>query len=162
MDSTSFRLDGPYEGGEIEAETDFARVFESKTGVAWNKAVRGAPPEAKRYEFLRSIPRSEETGSWFYYLKNDLDGKPNGWYEYDKENAAEVEELRGQYLASNRAGRLSTRFVQSASSGFMYKVVLSSMTQQNIQTGKTRPIQRTVTGLHPQYIPHVMSSPKGL
>mmetsp|Transcript_69254 Transcript_69254/g.103010 ORF Transcript_69254/g.103010 Transcript_69254/m.103010 type:complete len:341 (-) Transcript_69254:156-1178(-) len=145
-----WKLEGPYEGGEIEAETVFARTFESKTGVAWNKAVRGAPPEAERYEFLQSVPRSRETGSWFYYLKNDLDGKPDGWYEYDEENAAEVEELFGQYQASNCAARLSTRFVQSSSSGFTYKVVLGTMTQQNTRTGKTRPIQRTVTGLPPK------------
>jgi len=143
------KLEVPHEGGETGAETAFVRIFESKTGVAWNKAVRGAPPEAERYEFLQSVPKSRETGSWFYYLKNDLDGKPDSWYKYDEENAAEVEELLWQYRASNCAGRLSMRFVQSSSSGFAYKVVLGTMTQQNTRTGKTRPIQRTVK----QYIP---------
>eukprot|EP00957_Ditylum_brightwellii_P028259 2134434-Ditylum_brightwellii.AAC.1 len=42
------------------------------------RLVQGALPEAERYKILQSIVRGEETEPWFYYLKSDLDGKPNG------------------------------------------------------------------------------------
>mmetsp|Transcript_1650 Transcript_1650/g.2572 ORF Transcript_1650/g.2572 Transcript_1650/m.2572 type:complete len:83 (-) Transcript_1650:379-627(-) len=81
-------------------------------GVEWKYAVRGVPPEAEKYEFLQSIPKSEDTAIWFYYLKNDPVVKPDGWYKYDEDNAALVEDLQGQYMASYHAGRFSTRFAQ--------------------------------------------------
>ncbi|CAB9514117.1 polymerase 2 [Seminavis robusta] len=145
-----------------DAESEFAKIFKSKTGVVWEKAVPGRQPLTGKYEYLATKKTSTDSsdddeddgdGTWFYYLQNDPDGKSDGWYQYDKKNSAEVEDLFGTYVASNKPARLSRRVVTSGSSGFQYRVDLNAMTQTNTSSGTTRPIARTVDGHFPISLP---------
>mmetsp|Transcript_30729 Transcript_30729/g.40815 ORF Transcript_30729/g.40815 Transcript_30729/m.40815 type:complete len:338 (+) Transcript_30729:73-1086(+) len=142
-------LEGPFVGGENHAEKGFSNLFKSKTGVEWAKAVRGAPPKTGKYEYLESVSKGDKDASWYYYLTLDPFGKADGWYEYDKNNANEVESLYLQYVASKHVARLSARFIHSTSSGYTYKVNLGDLTQTNTNSGKARPIKRTTTGKPP-------------
>lgn len=146
------KLDGPFEEEE-DAQAAFEKIFKSKTGVAWSNAEPGQAPKKGKYEYLATGDAATEDAKWYYYLQDDLDGKPDGWYEYDEHNSQEVEDLHGTFLASNKAMRLSRRVVTSGSSGFQYRVDLSTMQQTNTSSGTTRPIGRTDNGEPPSGIP---------
>ena len=149
------KLEGPF-SDEEEAQTIFRTIFQSKVGKDWSKAKLGTRRLNGKYEYLRTVASTSTSSSssnsiatWSYYLERDPLGKPNGWYLYDPKNSEEGEQLYSEFVASNHANRLSTRFVHSESSGFTYKVDLSKMTQANTQSGTVRPIGRTDDGNTP-------------
>lgn len=146
------KLAGPF-SDENKAEEEFAEIFKSKTGVDWSNAVAGSQPKAGNYEYLPATTFTDDKAGWFYFLKNDPMGKPDGWYPYDDDNRKEVEALYGEYRAANQPARLSQRVVTSESSGFQYKVDLQAMQQTNTHSGKIRPIQRTFDGQKPTVKP---------
>eukprot|EP00592_Proboscia_alata_P013602 CAMPEP_0194386802 /NCGR_PEP_ID=MMETSP0174-20130528/88561_1 /TAXON_ID=216777 /ORGANISM="Proboscia alata, Strain PI-D3" /LENGTH=277 /DNA_ID=CAMNT_0039176361 /DNA_START=95 /DNA_END=924 /DNA_ORIENTATION=+ len=111
------KLDGPF-ADEEEVGLKFAKQFQSKTGVQWKKAVRGASPKAGKYEYLERVDSTSKEGSWYYYLTNDPLGKCDGWYEYESQNSAEVEELYSDYYSAKKVSRLALRQIHSESSGF--------------------------------------------
>jgi len=79
---------------------------------------------------------------WKYYMDNGVDGKANGWYDYAKE-ASEHVEATYQEFKMNKAW-LTVRSIKSGH--FSYHVNFSTMSQQNLNSKKTRKIQRFVDG----------------
>eukprot|EP00586_Coscinodiscus_wailesii_P010553 CAMPEP_0172507256 /NCGR_PEP_ID=MMETSP1066-20121228/202588_1 /TAXON_ID=671091 /ORGANISM="Coscinodiscus wailesii, Strain CCMP2513" /LENGTH=338 /DNA_ID=CAMNT_0013284747 /DNA_START=211 /DNA_END=1227 /DNA_ORIENTATION=- len=152
-------MDGPFDVGT--AVRQFKATFHSKTGNVWsnNNTHRcDKDSEARvgvgKYEFMPPIIPKQHS-KWYYYLTFDPLGKPDGWYEYDRDNACQAEVLYADFEHSNRAARFSTRLVHSRSSGFTYSVNLENMTQRNTSSGTIRPIERTTNGLPPSMAPNV-------
>jgi len=145
-------MDGLF-GSEDEAKQAFEKIFKSKTDVDWDKAVEGEEAKRGKYEYVAATINQGEDAQWYYFLQHDPLGKPNGWYEYDKDNSQEAEDLYGDYLASKKATRFSKRFITSGSSGFQYIVDLLVMQQTNTSSRTTRPIRRTDNGKPRQGVP---------
>jgi len=129
------QIEGPV--NEDDAKQTFEKKFKEKSGLSW--ASRSAPPKSGKYEYMQPSASSGPAGKWQYHLTNDPMGKPDGWYDYDADNNKEVELVYQTYLANKG---MCTRFVHSESSGFTYEVNLSSLTQTNTSSRKSRPIRR--------------------
>lgn len=137
------QLNGPMELDAAVAE--FEKLFKSKTGQSWTGRVPGqVPSSAKHYTYLKTnwLARNEEDeAKWMYHLTRDPLGKPDGWYAYDDKAGAEVEELYVSYAVDGNTS-MSVRYVYAESNSFTYKVDLTSMTQTNTSSQKSRPIRR--------------------
>ena len=82
-------------------------VSERETGVVWEKAVPGSQPIAGKYEYLATKQKTgdgdDDDGTWFYYLRFDPHGKPDGWYNYDeKKKFVDVLSNRSRLLMKHR------------------------------------------------------------
>mmetsp|Transcript_55329 Transcript_55329/g.83735 ORF Transcript_55329/g.83735 Transcript_55329/m.83735 type:complete len:918 (-) Transcript_55329:210-2963(-) len=159
--SGTAKLDGPFQE-EQEAKSSFEKIFQAKTGVAWNEASPGCTGELPvdgKYEYLAPlcVERAfvDSRGTWYYYLKDDPLGKADGWYRYDDDNSQEVEELYVTFMANRQSVRLSRRVVTSESNGFEYHVNLRTMEQTNASSGTTRPIARTEDETAPTTVPTI-------
>ncbi|KAJ8603157.1 hypothetical protein CTAYLR_004590 [Chrysophaeum taylorii] len=139
------KLDGPF-GSEAEGAAVFEAKFLEKSGYEWADRKNAAGnKKIGKYEYLNAYRAAgADEASWQYYLQNDPRGQPDGWYDYDESNSAEVEEV---YASFQQNRGLSTRFVTSESSGFSYKVDLATCAQTNTSTGMERPIRRRQQGV---------------
>ena len=142
------KLEGPLPK-EAAAKARFSQIFHSKVGTKWSQASPGPTRVTGKYEYLSTRTSSNPNALWYYYLQRDPLGKPDGWHPYDANNSDEVERLYSEFVSSQHANRLSTRLVHSDSSGFTYKVELSSMKQSNTKSGTVRPIRRPDNGNPP-------------
>eukprot|EP00039_Didymoeca_costata_P015628 m.270001 g.270001 ORF g.270001 m.270001 type:complete len:350 (-) comp16261_c0_seq4:138-1187(-) len=127
---------------ESEAIERFNKVFKLKTGYTWDDKEKSSatPRTGSLYQYMVSGEAAPGNGRWQYYLQNDPDRKPNGWYNYDPAASTGVEQMYTTYI--HNPASMSVRVVQSTSSGFSYMVDLKTMNQKNTTTNKMRPIRR--------------------
>jgi predicted DNA-binding WGR domain protein len=134
-------MEGPFSAVD-EAIDAFEAKFKQKTGNKWDARDQFAVKKGK-YDLVPpdaaavSAIAGQGAMVWQYQLTNDPMGKPDGWYDYDSENGAAVEELYGD-LAQGKQAVLSVRFVTSPTSSFTYRVDLKNMQQQNTKSGTVR------------------------
>ena len=63
------KVEGPF-ANEIKVKQEFAKIFESMTGVDWKRAIPGSHLQAGKYECLLSTTSPKDsTAGWFYYLE---------------------------------------------------------------------------------------------
>jgi len=96
------------------------------TGLNW--ANRHEPTINGKYRFvLQDFAQKEEgfTGAkWQYWVDDGIDGKANGWYDYEAEASKQVERLYSEFV-TNKISNMSTRWVDSGV--WTYEVDLESM-----------------------------------
>ncbi|CAM9602980.1 unnamed protein product, partial [Laminaria digitata] len=126
--SGSCNLEGPFDDLE-EVSTLFSNKFLDKTGNQWDVddhedryIVR-----AGKYTCLRPNATQVKEETWQYWVDDNVDGKEDGWYDYDQSAAAVVEQLNTEFQTNPG---LSQRVV--ASGMWMYHVDLTQMTQTNV------------------------------
>jgi len=138
------RLQGPMEQSKLEAH--LFKVFKSKTGASWGSLKPGEKAKPGKYWLANpSIDCIDEFAVWQYRVDDGVDQKRSGWYPYDAEGVAQVEELHAEHEANKSStNSTSRRFVDSGS--FTYCIDFDALTQSNVATGTTRPIRRVLGG----------------
>lgn len=122
----------------------FEGLFKQKAGLTWEEAQTQQPVEGKyRYvqqDYGKKTKSAVNPGQWQYWVDDWVDGKEIGWYNYDDDGNAVVEQLYLEYNA-NRSW-LSQRIVKSGF--YSYLVDLPLMTQTNVEhpARKVRNIRR--------------------
>lgn len=140
-----------------DAEKTFLEKFKQKTGLKWQD--REEPYKGGNYRFIIQDFAQKQAGyanaKWQYYVDDGVDGKPEGWYDYDANGAREVEML---FHHNAQNAQLSQRLVQSGL--FTYNVDLDNMTQTNAThpSHTSRRIRRVVNGSAASSPPAVTSS----
>jgi len=85
---------------------------------------------------------------WQYFINDAVDNKINGWYDMDSNTSKMIETLRhkGGY---HTVGSTTLRNVVIPDTGsiFSYLFDFEKMIQTNLQTGRSRPIQRVATSV---------------
>ncbi|GMH37477.1 hypothetical protein BSKO_05350 [Bryopsis sp. KO-2023] len=127
---------------EVDAIDTFNSKFGDKTGSVFGddyETVEGNYVWIQRDHEARARFQDEEQASWQYYVDDFVDGKEEGWYDYDDNGAHVVEELYHEWTWNSQ---LSQRCVQSGV--WEYSVDLSRMTQTNVKhnSHKIRHIRR--------------------
>lgn len=85
------KLDGPMSASSAEARFD--KLFTAKTGYPWGTPL---PQLGGHYAHLHAPAAPPPASSaaqpmrWQYWLTADPLGKPDGWYDYDDANSAQV------------------------------------------------------------------------
>lgn len=122
----------------------FEGLFRQKVGLTWEEAQTQQPVEGK-YRFVqqdygKKTKSAVNPGQWEYWVDDGVDGKEMGWYNYDDDGNAVVEQLYLEYNA-NRSW-LGQRIVKSGF--YSYFVDLPLMTQTNVEhpARKVRQIRR--------------------
>jgi len=123
----------------------FEAKFKEKTGYDWNSHPNTFIQKPGKYCVVKTASNSfhpapsGQVVRWQYYLENDLDGKPNGWYNYTESASTIVEEC---FQHSKNNDWLDVRVVQSGA--FFYRVDYNTMSQTNVTHSNhtTRPIRR--------------------
>jgi predicted DNA-binding WGR domain protein len=125
------------------AQQVFEAKFRQKTGLSWSE--RHQPYQGGMYRFIvQDFIQKQDgyaNGQWQYYVDDGVDGKVDGWYDYDANGSVQVEILYHQHAQNPQ---LSQR--QVASGYFTYHVDLDNMTQTNTSHPgrKSRRIRRVV------------------
>jgi predicted DNA-binding WGR domain protein len=125
------------------AQQVFEAKFRQKTGLTWSE--RHQPYQGGMYRFIvQDFIQKQDgyaNGQWQYYVDDGVDGKVDGWYDYDANGSVQVEILYHQHAQNPQ---LSQR--QVASGYFTYHVDLDHMTQTNTSHPgrKSRRIRRVV------------------
>ena len=116
-------------GGLAAATKIFKKKFKDKSGLAWEK--RTEPIVGGKYRFVQQDFAQKKQGyssaKWQYWVDDGVDGKPDGWYDYDTNGSVRVEKLFAEH---SRNPDLSNRTI--ASGAFTYAVDLVNMTQTNV------------------------------
>lgn len=131
---------------EDQAVEIFAEKFKEKTGLDWEGHAESEAVEGK-YRVLKMdhVARAAKTPvKWQYYVEDGVDGKADGWYDYDDAASVIVEQLHDEWLYNRD---MSQRLV--ASGDWMYRLNLQQMQQTNSSTGKVRTIRRVVLAKGP-------------
>lgn len=119
-----------------DAIAAFKEKFLEKTGNSWDRKAAFSR-QAGLYDFmLRDYMAiaNKKKAKWQYYMDDGVDGKANGWYDYDPAAGDIVEGVYDNFLANPL--NYNIRCVQSGS--FTYQVNLSAMTQTNISHSARR------------------------
>jgi poly [ADP-ribose] polymerase 2/3/4 len=132
----------------------FENKFEDKTGLCF--ADRALQSPAGKYTNLvvdfvaKAAILNGQGGTFQYWVDDGVDGKVDGWYDYDAEAGQLVDQLHHE---SQQNPGLLTRIVTSGS--WTYIVDLSTMTQTNIThpNHSTRFIRRLAPGFLPDNSP---------
>lgn len=109
----------------------FESLFLQKTGLEWERATD--PAVHGKYRFVhQNFEAKRDVASalpvkWQYWVDDGVDGKTNGWYDYDANGAMLVEQLFFEYQNNSW---LSQRIVKSGI--YLYLVDLNTMTQTNV------------------------------
>jgi predicted DNA-binding WGR domain protein len=126
------------------AKTCFLDKFRQKTALEWDER-NNEPTVGNKYRFVTqdfSQKLNAYGGAkWEYWVDDRIDGKTDGWYEYEDAASRQVEQLFHEHSGNPN---LSVRIVQSGS--YEYSVDMSTMTQTNTQTDKARRIRRRPIG----------------
>lgn len=128
-----------------EAIECFEKKFKEKTGLDWED--RNRKPVRGKYRVIKQNYAEKRDGynsaKWQYWVDDGIDGKPNGWYDYDESGSRNVEQLYQENLHNSY---LTNRLVESGN--WTYSVDLKAMTQTNIEhpDRKSRFIRRNTTG----------------
>ncbi|CAM9988583.1 unnamed protein product, partial [Discosporangium mesarthrocarpum] len=97
----SCKLEGPFDTMEVAGDL-FAGKFREKTGNEWN--VRNEDDRyvsrKGKYECLRPNKTAVTAELWQYWVDDGVDGKADGWYDYDKEACRIVEQLHTELGAN--------------------------------------------------------------
>ncbi|XXQ37227.1 NAD(+) ADP-ribosyltransferase [Plasmodiophora brassicae] len=142
------QVSGPFSAPD-EAVSLFEKKFLDKTGHNWKEVCdrKGFAQIPGKYCLLASNPAAAVAASrqggvqWQYEVTDNVDGKVNGWYNYDAEGNDVVEELHAAlYGNQNLSAILTHRIV--ASGEYQYAIDLGNGTQRNTTTGKVRNIRR--------------------
>lgn len=131
---------------EEDAIRIFAGKFLEKTGNEWSDH-DSFELQPGKYKLLKTdyvAVANKAPVMWQYYVDDYVDGKQEGWYDYDDNASAIVEKLHDELLYNHE---LTTRLVESGS--WVYKVDLGQMRQTNTSTSKTRMIRRVVLSKGP-------------
>eukprot|EP00439_Symbiodinium_sp_Y106_P084536 s1188_g25.t4 len=131
------KLDGPF--SEREMREAFAGVFEKRTGSAWGSLKPGERVADGNF-WWQQVSAADEQALWQYYVHDGVDGKRRGWYPYEDDASALVEEMFAQHVSNDQEKRTAVRTVSSGY--FSYRIDLEAMTQENARTGKVRAIRR--------------------
>ncbi|CAM9601764.1 unnamed protein product [Ascophyllum nodosum] len=138
--SGSCKLEGPFDKLG-QASTLFSAKFKEKTGNDWDADDQEDRylVNSGKYTCLRPNAAQISATPWQYWVDDGVDGKVDGWYDYDDSAAAVVEQLHAEFQTNPG---LSQRVV--ASGAWIYHVDLSIMTQTNVSLPgrKTRHIRR--------------------
>mmetsp|Transcript_30972 Transcript_30972/g.40892 ORF Transcript_30972/g.40892 Transcript_30972/m.40892 type:complete len:895 (-) Transcript_30972:265-2949(-) len=147
---TSGQINMGYSGSDLEAaKASFKQKFKEKTGWDWENGLENFKQKKNKYNLVLRGTASQTNDAkpppgqmvmWQYYLENDKDGKPDGWYDYYPDANKSVEECYQQFLSNTW---LDVRYVQSGY--FSYKVDYNAMTQTNVthHAHTSRPIRRS-------------------
>jgi len=115
------------------ARDQFADRFKVKTGWNFYDGLDGFTPKKGKYNLVKTNKNeSEAEGSrggvvWQYFLEDDHDGKPDGWYDYAPTANSCTEQCYQQFLSNPW---LDVRFVESGD--FTYRIDFGEMTQTNV------------------------------
>lgn len=157
--------DGNDEAGEepglAAAISAFAAKFVEKTGLDFDAAnLSGAtPPVPGKYRVVvmdhaarAEAAAASDSPRWQYWVDDGVDGKPNGWYDYDAGGAAVTE---GLFVEWGLNAWLTERVV--ASGVWTYLVNLGDMSQTNLEhyAHTRRRIRRVPPGIVPDNLPPV-------
>ncbi|CAN0358305.1 unnamed protein product, partial [Ascophyllum nodosum] len=125
--SGSCKLEGPFD--ELgKGSALFSAKFKEKTGNDWD-----ADDQEDRYLAnsgdYTGTPNAAQISAtpWQYWEDDRVDGKVDGWYDYDNSAAAVMEQLHAEFQTNPG---LIQRVVSSGA--WIYHVDLSSMTQTNV------------------------------
>lgn len=143
--STSFG-----QGKLQHALSAFHDKFKLKTGLPFD--LRDTAPIKGKYRMVKQNFQvkaeafASEHARWQYWVGDGVDGKANGWYEYDESGTTLAEQL---YMEFQNNPWLTERIV--ASGQWSYLVNLLSMTQTNIvhPNHTCRHIRRVAPGENP-------------
>lgn len=119
----------------------FEKKFKEKTGLAWED--RKDSPATGKYRVIKQNYAEKRGGysgaKWQYWVDDGVDGKEDGWYDYDESGSKNVEQL---YQESENNSMLTSRLVDSGC--WTYNVDLQAMTQTNVKhpARKSRFIRR--------------------
>merc|ERR1712039_153732 len=102
--SGACKLEGPVTDDKAKAAV--AKLFKSKTGCAWGSLQPGDPAKAGKYWLMRPS-KADPKAKWEYYVSDHVDGKKTGWYPYDKDASAQVEDLHADHVA-HKGGKMDT------------------------------------------------------
>lgn len=122
---------------EEDARKKFMDTFEKKTGTTWD--LRLTVVFDDKYHFVRQDFIAKQSGYanclWQYFVDDGVDGKADGWYNFDVPASRIVEQLFTELPAGG-----SYRLVDSGH--FVYGVNLNNFTQHNTTTMTVRAIRR--------------------
>mmetsp|Transcript_19383 Transcript_19383/g.41946 ORF Transcript_19383/g.41946 Transcript_19383/m.41946 type:complete len:849 (-) Transcript_19383:893-3439(-) len=127
--------------GEEDAISIFEDKYKEKTGCEWSDHDNFEQQPGK-YKLLSTdyvAVANKPPAMWQYYVDDGVDGKEEGWYDYDDDAAKIVEQLHDEWLYNQE---LATRLVDSGN--WTYSVDLRQMIQTNTSTHKVRKIRRVL------------------
>ena len=111
------------------AEACFVKKFREKTGLEWDEREDSAV--GGKYRFVKQDYTSKQAGfsgaKWQYWVDDGVDGKEDGWYDYDIKGSKQAERLFSEH---SRNQNLTNRWVKSGA--FTYDLDLVNMTQTNV------------------------------
>lgn len=87
-----------------------------------------------------SIPQKQFR--WDYYVHDNIDGKTNGWYPYDKAAWPKVEEVYDAWRFKKGDDVAQVKSRGDAGTNYTYQVDFKTMKQVNVSTSKARNIRR--------------------
>jgi poly [ADP-ribose] polymerase 2/3/4 len=123
----------------------FRAKFRQKTDLEWEDRHAEADDAGNKYRFVVQDFDQKKAGYtgavWQYWVDDGVDGKANGWYDYDDAGSRQAERL---FVEHSGTSGLATRIVESGQ--YSYEVNLLTMTQTNTSTAKGRGIRRVVAG----------------
>eukprot|EP00551_Chaetoceros_affinis_P011634 CAMPEP_0203664872 /NCGR_PEP_ID=MMETSP0090-20130426/2199_1 /ASSEMBLY_ACC=CAM_ASM_001088 /TAXON_ID=426623 /ORGANISM="Chaetoceros affinis, Strain CCMP159" /LENGTH=665 /DNA_ID=CAMNT_0050528263 /DNA_START=21 /DNA_END=2018 /DNA_ORIENTATION=+ len=128
---------------EGDAFESFEETFTELTGHSWQ--TRLDDPMQGKYSFIEQNFTEKQRGysgaSFQYYIDNGVDGKQNGWHDYDSDVNPYVEQLFHEYIANPQ---LTNRIMTMGA--FTYNIDLAQMTQTNVKhyNKTSRKIRRCV------------------
>eukprot|EP00980_Cylindrotheca_fusiformis_P026001 scaffold15140_cov164-Cylindrotheca_fusiformis.AAC.3 len=130
---------------EQDAVKAFCDKFKQKTGVDWTKRDEEDVVGGK-YRYIQQdfYQKQSEFGNakWQYWVDDGVDGKQDGWYDYDESASMEVERLFHEHQQNPN---LNDRLVDSGS--WTYQVDLVNLVQTNTThpSHTSRRIRRVAT-----------------
>ncbi|KAJ3214445.1 Protein mono-ADP-ribosyltransferase parp4 [Clydaea vesicula] len=141
------QLFGPYKEVDKAIE-QFQLKFKDKTGNEHSDYISGNYSQITgKYAVLNKntdslVNESKGRGViWQYYVGDGVDGKSDGWYNYDEDASDIVEGIYQAYsLNTEMQDYLTNRIVESGN--FSYAVDLLQKKQRNLSTSTIRTIRR--------------------
>lgn len=142
------KVDGPFDSAD-EAATIMAEKFKEKSANDIEAVAAGSfEHKGGKYNLVdgddgatRSVKGANGGCLWQYWVDDGVDGKRDGWYDYFKEAAEEVERAHAEFINNPTRG-YSIRSVQSGH--FCYQIDFNEMKQTNVahKNRKQRNIRR--------------------
>jgi len=127
-----------------EAIDSFSKLFKSKTGLKWTQR----NDKAKKNKYVYTLSASKNNNQICqYYLQNDPQNKPDGWYDYSDAASTILVGCYSQWLACGQGQNLNTRLISSGN--YIYLVDFRNGSQTNQTSGTTRPIRVTSKSVAP-------------
>eukprot|EP01134_Creolimax_fragrantissima_P001491 CFRG1491T1 len=131
----------------------FQNKFTEKTALEW--ATKTSPSIAGKYKYIiqnfAAKAYAYRNVIWQYWVDDGVDGKDDGWYNYDENGAQMSEQL---YSESTLNNNFNARMISSGN--WVYAVDFQKMTQTNVvhPSHTIRHIRRVPPGQVPDAIPY--------